>query len=92
MVTREDVIRMAREAGAKPSHHPELWDIWNIRDTDLERFAALVAAHAREAEAAKWAKGANISVPTRVMEQQFSIYYRRGYEAGVLVNKEKNGG
>ena len=89
---REDIIRMALEAGAKPSHNPDKWDILEIRDTDLERFAALVAAHERDTEAAKWAKGAKISVPTRVMEQQFSTYYRRGYEAGVLVNKEKNGG
>jgi len=50
---REEIIRMAREAGAKPSHNPELWDIWNIRDTDLERFAALVAAHERE-KVAHW--------------------------------------
>jgi hypothetical protein len=47
-MTREDVIRMAREAGANPSHNPDKWDIWNIRDTDLERFAALVAAYERE--------------------------------------------
>ena len=45
---QEDIIRMAREAGAKPSHNPEEWDIFKIRDTDLERFAALVAAHERE--------------------------------------------
>jgi hypothetical protein len=45
---RDDIIRMAREAGAKPSHNPEEWDILKIRDTDLERFAALVAAHERE--------------------------------------------
>ena len=45
---RDDIIRMAREAGAKPSHNPEEWDIFKISDTDLERFAALVAAHERE--------------------------------------------
>jgi hypothetical protein len=44
----KDVIRMALEVGAKPSHNPDKWDIWNIRDTDLERFAALVAAHERK--------------------------------------------
>jgi hypothetical protein len=53
-MTRDDIIRMAREAGAKPSHNPEEWDIFKIRDTDLERFAKLVAAHERE-ECAKWA-------------------------------------
>jgi hypothetical protein len=47
-VTREDIIRMALEAGANRSFNPYKWDIWNIRDTDLERFAALVAAHERE--------------------------------------------
>jgi hypothetical protein len=52
-MTREDIIRMAREAGAKPSHNPEEWDIFKIRDTDLERFAALVAAHERE-KVARW--------------------------------------
>jgi hypothetical protein len=39
---------MALEAGAKLSHNPDKWDILEIRDTDLERFAALVAAHERE--------------------------------------------
>jgi hypothetical protein len=48
-MTREDIIRMALEAGAKPSHNPDKWDILEIRDTDLERFAALVAAYEREA-------------------------------------------
>ena len=43
-----DLIRIALEAGAKPSHNPEEWDIFKIRDTDLERFAALVAAYERE--------------------------------------------
>jgi hypothetical protein len=47
-MSREDIIRMALEAGAKPSHNPEEWDIFKIRDTELERFAALVAAHERE--------------------------------------------
>lgn len=44
----EDVIRMAREAGAKPSSNPEKWDILEISDESLERFATLVAAHERE--------------------------------------------
>ena len=52
-MTREDIIRMAMKAGANPSSNPEEWDILKIRDTDLERFAALVAAHERE-KVAKW--------------------------------------
>lgn len=53
-MTKEDVMRMAKEAGAKPSNDPQLWDIWNTRDVNFERFAKLVAAHERE-ECAKWA-------------------------------------
>jgi hypothetical protein len=47
-MTREDIFRMAVEAGARDCANPDKWDIWEIRDTDLERFAALVAAHERE--------------------------------------------
>jgi hypothetical protein len=55
MVNREDIIRMAVEAGARDCANPDKWDIWEIQDTDLERFAALIAAHERE-ECAKWAE------------------------------------
>jgi len=48
-MNRDDIIRMAVEAGARDCANPDKWDIWEIRDTDLERFAALVAAHEREA-------------------------------------------
>jgi len=51
-MTTEEIIQIALEAGAKPSHHPELWDIWNIRDTDLVRFANLIVAHERKQFAA----------------------------------------
>ena len=47
-MTREDIICIAIEAGARDCANPDKWDIWEIRDTDLERFAALVAAHERE--------------------------------------------
>ena len=46
------VIEMAREAGAHPSHNPDLYDIWSISDKALERFAELVRAD--EAEKYKW--------------------------------------
>ena len=39
-MNREDIIRMAREAGLDP-------DLWNYTDA-FERFAALVAAAERE--------------------------------------------
>jgi hypothetical protein len=45
-VERDDIIRIAREAGLDP-------DLWNYTDA-FERYAYLVAAHEREA-CAKWA-------------------------------------
>jgi len=48
-MNRLDIIRMAVEAGARDCANPDKWDIWEILDTDLERFANLVAAHEREA-------------------------------------------
>ena len=48
---REDIIRMAREAGCKPFRSPEYWDDVQVFATPdvLERFAALVAAAERSA-------------------------------------------
>ncbi len=80
-MTRDDILRMAREAGA---YEPTNEDDWAFELVDLERFAALVAA----AEAAKWVKGAKISIPTMAMEQEFSNYHRLGYKAGVAAERE----
>ena len=47
-MTREDIIRMAREAfGAPYSSYLEKRS-WDINDKQVERFAALVAAAERE--------------------------------------------
>ena len=49
-MTRDEIIAMAREAGAglssiaEPLEHP-----WKLSQDELERFAALVAAREREA-------------------------------------------
>ena len=51
------VIEMAREAGAHPSHNPELYDIWNISNKDLERFAALVIANHPPQSYMTWQEG-----------------------------------
>jgi hypothetical protein len=50
-MTREDIIRMAREAGCTPFRSPEYWDDVQVFATPdvLERFANLVAAAEREA-------------------------------------------
>ena len=49
---REQIIRMAREAGCKPFRSPEHWDDVQVFATPdvLERFAALVDAAARAEE------------------------------------------
>jgi hypothetical protein len=45
MIDRDDIIRMAKEA-----RMPYFYGTWEIVNVDgLERFAALVAAHEREA-------------------------------------------
>jgi len=51
MMTREEIIRMARAAGCKPFRSPEHWDDVQVFATPdvLERFAALVSKHEREA-------------------------------------------
>ena len=48
---RDDIIRMAREAGCIPRRHPEYWNDVQVFATPdvLERFAALVSAAEREA-------------------------------------------
>jgi hypothetical protein len=40
---KEDIIRMAREAGFKRHHNPDLYDCMVASDEAIERFAALVA-------------------------------------------------
>ena len=50
-MTRDDIIRMAREAGATPytnRHYPDL-PYHTFNPEQLERFVALVAAAEREA-------------------------------------------
>jgi len=52
-MTRDEIIRMALEVGAYPSSNPDNWDILEISDRSLERFASFVAAHERE-KVANW--------------------------------------
>jgi len=68
-MTRDDIFRMAVVAGAKPSHNPEEWDILKIRDTDLEHFAALVAAHERK----KLVQVSPLEFVTAVLEKEHLV-------------------
>jgi len=51
------ITEMASEAGARRSHNPDLYDIWNISDKDLERFAALVIANHPPQSFMSWQEG-----------------------------------
>jgi hypothetical protein len=54
-MTRDDIIRMAREAGAERNSD---FSDWSFEDEDLERFAALVAAAERKRiESRPWGAG-----------------------------------
>ena len=50
-MTRDDIIKMAREAGLLPIDIGPTIETWQMRrkEESLVRFAALVAAHEREA-------------------------------------------
>lgn len=49
-MTRDEIIRMAREAGVRPSAHPEKWDVWEFQDPAIERFYHLAHAAGEQAE------------------------------------------
>ena len=40
-MTRDDILRMAREAGFKDHGNPELWDYMVVADEVIERFFKL---------------------------------------------------
>jgi hypothetical protein len=48
-MTEHDYVYMAVESGANPSNNPDKWGILEIKYEDLARFAALIAAHERDA-------------------------------------------
>lgn len=51
-MTRDDIIKLAREAGMVRVTSPsglEIGEWWGVEEADIERFAALVAAAEREA-------------------------------------------
>ena len=50
-MNQDEIFRMAREAGVTKPAEPDAWDIFQFNYETLERFAAIVAAHEREAYA-----------------------------------------
>ena len=70
-MTREDIIKLAREVADKDKVDPYLNEFVVLTPEELERFAALVAAHEREA------------CPKVCEERQevFEKYYTKGLAA-----------
>jgi hypothetical protein len=62
---REDIIRMAREVGIE---FDPRWGTCYTGNVQLERFAALVAAHEREACAELVLQGTDEPVQTKTLE------------------------
>ena len=79
-MNREDIIRMAREAGLAPPDGPFI--TWGASDNQLERFAALVAAAEREACAKLLNENANFcSVSLRlILESNAEAIRSRGQQ------------
>ena len=75
-MTKDEIIRMAREAGgglsciAEPLGHP-----WKFSESELMRFAALVAAAERESIAA-WVASQRNDVPATGSEISAAIRAR----------------
>jgi hypothetical protein len=51
-MTQDEINRMAREAGFKPHHNPDLYDCMVASDEAIERFAALAQSAERNKLAA----------------------------------------
>lgn len=80
-MTRDDIIRMAREARLAEPYH--LFNPWGASQEALERFAALVAAHERAEELLEkpvaWRFRAGVSYPWSLTDD--------GYYASCMRNK-----
>jgi len=63
-MTKDDVTRMAREAGFRDADEKGIWITDGFWDDELGRFAALVAAAEREACAKLCASGIDTEHPT----------------------------
>ena len=49
-MSRDDIIKMAQQAGAQSSSHPEKWDVLEFQDPATERFFQLAFEAGRKAE------------------------------------------
>ena len=56
-MTREDIIRMAEEAGFNHHHNPDLYDCMIASDKAIERFAVLLLASTDPQSSMSWQEG-----------------------------------
>lgn len=79
-MTPDEITRMAQKSGCIKPSHPMLQ--WSFDDSQLERFAALVAAHEREA-CAKLAESEWSNVAERMYGHECAAAIRaRGEDNG----------
>ena len=87
-MTRDDIIRMAKEAGwARPNH---VNNPWSVSTDALERFAALVAAAEREKVAAwmrskSYATGHGDTIEDLLKELEWQVAEREREALGDII-------
>ena len=76
-MNRDDITRMAQEAGFKPHHNPEMWDITIASDEAIERFFRLAYAAGRKAEQELCAQIADAHASIEGIAQDIAAEIRR---------------
>lgn len=85
-MTRDEAIELANDMAFMAC----IWiDDGGNEVNDLVKLIQSAYVVGAVAEAAKFAKGAKIQIPTYAMEQEFANHHRIGYEAGYRVAKEQ---
>ena len=95
-MNREDIIRMAREAGIRLASQSDTVDPRNVYSHEIERFAALVAAHEREESVKKVEKLLDGVVDTVIKEsaehklvKKLTSCFREGITDAIRARGEK---
>lgn len=76
-MTSDEVIALARQAEGEEQHH----GMWRMHVEDLERFAALVAAHERETILDEWwsCVQADLEHGVKFLNEQAAEKWQRDY-------------
>lgn len=85
-MTRDEAIQLANDMAFMAC----IWiDDEGNEVNDLVKLIQSAYVVGAVAEAAKFAKGAKIHIPTEVMEQEFALHNRRGYSDGYKAAKHQ---